>query len=78
MRRWLKDIRDVKGLTQEQVAKLSDISRSHYTSVEIGSKTPSVDVAKRIGKSLGFNWVIFFNEVCSLKEPNEFSKELAQ
>ena len=68
MRKWLKDIRDRKCLTQEQVAVLSDISRSHYTNIEKGTKTPSVDVAKRIAKQLGFDWTIFFKQESSLKE----------
>lgn len=68
MRKWLKELRGNRGLTQEEVALLSDISRSHYTSIEIGTKTPSVDVAKKIGKTLKFDWVIFFNIECSFKE----------
>lgn len=68
MRKWLKDIRDSKGLTQEQVAILSGISRSHYTHIEQGTKTPSVNVAKSIAKQLGFDWTIFFDNNSSLKE----------
>lgn len=71
MRTWLKEIRDSKGLTQEQVAILSNISRSHYTHIEQGNKTPSVEVAKRISKALGFDWVIFFNNKSSQKEQKQ-------
>lgn len=68
MRKWLKDIRDSKGLTQEQVAILSGISRSHYTHIEQGTKTPSVKVAKRIASALNFDWTIFFEDKSSLQE----------
>lgn len=71
MRGWLRDIRISKGLTQEQVAILSDISRSHYTHIEQGTKKPSVDVAKRIAKQLGFDWTIFFENKSSLKEQKQ-------
>jgi len=71
MRKWLKDIRDSKGLTQEQVAILSGISRSHYTHIEQGTKTPSVNVAKRIAKQLGFDWTIFFEDKSYLKEQKQ-------
>lgn len=71
MRKWLKEIRDGKGLTQEQVAILAGISRSHYTSIEIGTKTPSVEVAKNIAKALKFDWTIFFESQCSLREQNQ-------
>lgn len=66
-------MRDDRSLTQEEVAKLSGISRTHYTQIEIGSKTPSVDVAKRIAKTLKFNWTIFFEEKSSSKEQKQLA-----
>lgn len=71
MRIWLKRIRDSKKLTQEQVALLSGISRSHYTHIEQGTKAPSVTVAKSIAKQLGFEWTIFFEKEGSSKEQEE-------
>lgn len=68
MRDWLKDYRNIRKLTQEEVAKLSDISRSFYTHIENGTKTPSVEVAKKIAKTLEFDWTLFFENKCSLKE----------
>ncbi|WP_017379776.1 helix-turn-helix transcriptional regulator [Paenisporosarcina sp. TG-14] len=68
MRKWLKDFRIQRGLTQEETAILSNISRSYYTHIEKGTKTPTVDVAKEISKTLKFEWVLFFNNDCSLKE----------
>lgn len=68
MRIWLKNFRNQRKLTQEEVAKLSDISRSFYTHIENGTKTPSVDVSKKIAKTLEFEWTLFFNNECSFKE----------
>ena len=68
---WLKEMRHNRVMTQEEVAKLSVISRSHYTHIEKGNKTPSVEVAKRIAKTLKFDWVIFFESECSLKEQKQ-------
>lgn len=73
MRIWLRNYRNQKKLTQEEVAKLSDISRSFYTHLENGTKTPSVDVAKKIAKTLEFDWTLFFNTECSLKEHKVFT-----
>jgi putative transcriptional regulator len=70
LRNWLKTQRNKRNLTQEEVAKLSDISRSFYTHIEAGTKTPSVEVAKKIAKTLGFEWTLFFENHCSLKEQN--------
>jgi putative transcriptional regulator len=68
LRKWLKSIRVEKNLTHEDVAKNCNISRSYYTHIENGTKTPTVNVAKRIAEYLGFDWTIFFENKCSLKE----------
>lgn len=68
MRLWLKELRDASGLTHEQVADRSNISRSYYTNIELGVKTPKVEVAKSIGKALDFPWEYFFNDKCSCEE----------
>ncbi|TMN22595.1 helix-turn-helix domain-containing protein [Lentibacillus cibarius] len=71
MRFWLKEIRGKRGYTQNEVSCLSEISRSHYTRIERGTKKPSVDTAKNIANSLRFNWVKFFINDCPKKEQNE-------
>jgi len=58
-RTWLIEMRG--RLTQEQVSQLAGISRSAYTNVERG-KGLSVSLAKKIGKSLNFDWKLFFEE----------------
>lgn len=68
MREWLKKIREGAGKTQEQVAEEAAISRSYYTNIENGIKTPSVQAAKSIGLSLKFPWENFFNENCYFEE----------
>lgn len=61
MRVWLKEIRLSKHLTQQEVADQAGLQRAYYTMVENGSRTPSVTFAKSIGKTLGFDWTIFFD-----------------
>lgn len=55
--------RTVLGLTHEEVAKKSNISRSYYTNIEAGRKDPSLKVMKRIADVL-YSKVddIFFND----------------
>lgn len=62
MRIWLKDYRRKNGLTQGETADLAGISRSYYTHIEKGNKTPTVKVAKAIAKALDFNWTFFFED----------------
>lgn len=59
-REWLVKLRDNKRKTHEEVADLCLISRQYYSMIENGTRNPSVEVAKKIGEVLGFNWVIFF------------------
>lgn len=59
-RHWLVDIREDRGLTQEQVSELCGIKRPYYTMIETGKRRPSVDVAKKIASALSFEWTLFF------------------
>lgn len=68
MRHWLKNAREAKKLTQESVAESAGISRSYYTLIESGVKTPSVEVAKSIAGTLDIEWTLFFEDECSLEE----------
>ncbi|EAF6665850.1 XRE family transcriptional regulator [Listeria monocytogenes] len=61
MRIWLQEIRNKKNISQRDIANKVGISRATYTSYELGSRNPSVDVAKRIADELGFNWTLFFD-----------------
>lgn len=61
-------MREVKEMTQEEVALKANISRSFYTHIEKGDKSPSVKTAKAIGQTLNFKWEIFFEDKCSNKE----------
>ena len=49
------------GPTQDQVAKELEIERTYYNMIERGKRRPSVEVAKRIGKVLQFDWTYFFS-----------------
>lgn len=68
-RSWLIDIRKKSGLTQQQVADKLIIHRSTYALIESGLRNPSPNSAKQIAKVLGFEWVIFFDNVrCEKKQ----------
>lgn len=56
---WLKEIRGDKS--QQSVADEIGIAQSTYASIEVGSRKPSVPMAKRIAAALGFNWTRFYD-----------------
>lgn len=58
---WLIDLRNQQGLTQEQVATKSGISRVYYNMIESGLRSPSVQAAKGIAETLEIDWPIFFD-----------------
>lgn len=66
MGEWLKKRRLQLGMTQEEVAKRSDIERAYFNMIENGHRNPSVDVAKRIASTLEFEWTIFFDDKVTL------------
>ncbi len=59
------------AMTQAQVARKSNVSRAFYCEIELGTKNPSVESAKRISKVLGFEWVLFFENKCRETQQNE-------
>ena len=61
-RQWLVKCRG--ELTHQRAAELAGISRSYYTEIESGEKNPSVTIAKRIAKTLKFDWTLFFTDDC--------------
>ncbi len=61
MREWLRAIRVGKNLRQKQVAEAAQITQPSYHNIECGSRSPSVETAKKIAEFLGFDWTRFFN-----------------
>lgn len=74
-RNWLINLRG--RLTQEKVAFLSGISRGSYSNIETGKRDPSVSMAKKIAKALGFNWQLFFDQKCFVSKQVRSSKKSA-
>ena len=57
----IRQHRLAQGLTQKQLADICGVTRTHITNLEIGECNPSVDVAKKIGQALGFDWAEVFD-----------------
>ncbi|UOE96048.1 helix-turn-helix transcriptional regulator [Alkalihalobacillus sp. LMS39] len=63
-RLWLEDLRKKNKLTHQEVANHIKISRQYYGMIESGERAPSVTIAKKLGKILGFKWTLFFENEC--------------
>ncbi|EJL43993.1 helix-turn-helix domain-containing protein [Brevibacillus agri] len=74
--------RKKKGLTQQQLADLTNLSRSYLADIERNRYNPSVDTLKSIAKGLQINPNVLLNEefndasTLSPKEERDIVKEL--
>lgn len=48
----LRNVREGKGLSQEEAAKMSNISTTHYAGIERGEENPTFSVIENICKAL--------------------------
>jgi len=48
----LREVREKNGLSQEEVAKKSQISTTHYAGIERGEENPTFSVIESICKAL--------------------------
>ena len=54
MRTALKQLREAQGFTQKTFSDTVGTSRSHYSQIETGEKQPSLRLALRIKRVLGY------------------------
>jgi len=59
----IRFVREKLGLKQGEVAKAVGIAQATYCNIENGKSAPSVDSAKKIGKVLGIDQLLFEDEV---------------
>ncbi len=57
----VKNLREEKGLTQEMLSKITGISQNHISAIEVGTRRPSIESAKKLGAALGFDWPKLFD-----------------
>lgn len=57
---FIREIREKKGLSQEQLSKLSGVSASHIGYIENGEREPTVSVLCRLAKALDVSMLDLF------------------
>lgn len=71
MRQWLKDMRKLKGLSQQNVAEIIGITRQYYQQIEAGERQQKMDITliTKISKAFDISVSqIINNEVQDEKE----------
>ena len=59
---FLKNIREQKNMTQNEIATKSGISRQYYGLIETGKRKVPVWTAKKIAAALDFEWQKFYED----------------
>jgi transcriptional regulator with XRE-family HTH domain len=49
----LKELRERRGLTQEQLSEKSGVGRSHLARLETGKQDPTLSTLEKLAKALG-------------------------
>ena len=56
----LKAVRISGNMTQKELANACGVSQQCYSYIETGKRKPSPRLARKIGRTLGFDWTLFF------------------
>lgn len=62
VRQWLKKLRIENGMTQKAAAERVGITQPSYHQIECGENNPSVETAKKLGATLGFDWKLLYQD----------------
>lgn len=63
MRAKLQSLREAQGYTQQTFSDYIGMSRSHYSQIETGEKSPSLQLALRIKRGLNYYGDDIFDNV---------------
>lgn len=58
----IKELRKLKGLSQEKLANLSEIDRTYLPTIEKGERNVSIEVVERLARALEVNIKDLFDE----------------
>ncbi len=61
-REWLIQKRKEKELDQKHISELLGVTQQFYNFIENGKRRPSPEIAQKIGKILGIDWTVFYND----------------
>lgn len=59
-RDWLRDQRKARKLTQTEIARMLDITTTHYQYIEYGTRNPSAPLARKIAVLFDFPMERFY------------------
>lgn len=76
----IKSLRKKLGWSQEFLAEKTGVSAPYITQIEVGKRTPSLDIVERLASALGVEYKILFEtQKSDMNEVSwEFSKSILE
>ena len=80
----IKSLRKRLGWSQEFLAERTGVSAPYITQIEVGKRTPSLDIVEKLASSLGVEYKVLFEPQSSVNEASnevsvsDFSKHLLE
>lgn len=74
--RRIKELRKMRGLSQEELSEKVDIDPKHLSRIEVGRGFPSLDTLEKIAKALNVEMKDFFEFAHEAKSAKELMRTL--
>lgn len=58
----IKELRKIKGLSQERLANMAEIDRTYLPTIEKGERNVSIEIVEKLAKALNVNIKDLFDE----------------
>lgn len=78
LRENLKMLRKELGWSQELLAEKTGVSAPYITQIEVGKRTPSLDIVEKLAIALGVEYKTLFEAHIQSVESSEFSKHILE
>jgi len=78
LRENLKTLRKELGWSQELLAEKTGVSAPYITQIEVGKRTPSLDIVEKLATALGVEYKILFEVHMKNVQSSEFSKHILE
>ena len=74
----IKILRKQLGWSQEMLAEKTGVSAPYITQIELGKRTPSLDIVEKLALALGVEYKILFDTKIENIQAPEFSKHILE
>lgn len=74
----IKTLRKQLGWSQELLAEKTGVSAPYITQIEVGKRTPSLDIVEKLASALGVEYKTLFETKIENVQSRDFSKHILE